>query len=241
VTQEPSRRPTLGQVLKAGLRQPPKRPDSAHSDNASAAKRRLQAYQVDLLQSDYADFAAQPRYAAMVDFFFNAIYAPADFGLRNDSFRKLHDWLAAVAGEDPVQVLSNAIELYDLTEDLDEEMVAALAAQGTDGPLVREAWTAAFRQVGRPMDRHRQVELLEALGASLEKAARVPFVGAQLKAVRPAAALVGWGHVVDFLVEGQQALARAGSVEPLLAAIAQRETDRIEGLLGPHPEVLREE
>lgn len=91
------------------------------------------------------------------------------------------------------------------------------------------------------MDRHRQVELLEALGASLEKAARVPFVGAQLKAVRPAAALIGWGHVVDFLVEGQQALARAGSVEPLLAAIAQRETDRIEGLLGPHPEVLREE
>lgn len=227
----------MGQVLKAGIRQPPQRPDIARSDNASDARRRLQAFQVDLLKSDYADFAAQPRYAALVDFFFNAIYAPADFGVRNDSFRKLHEWLAAVAGEDPVRVLSSAIELYDLTEDLDEEMVAALAAQGVDGPISREAWTEAFQQVGRPMDRHRQVELLEGLGATLERAARVPLVAAQLKAVRPAAALIGWGHVVDFLIQGQQALARAGSVEPLLAAIAQRETDRIEGLLDQQPEV----
>lgn len=230
----------MGQVLKAGIRQPPQRPDSAYSDNASDAKRSLQAYQVALLKSDYADFAAQPRYAALVDFFFNAIYAPADFGVRNDSFRKLHDWLAAVAGEDPVRVLTNAIELYDLTEGLDEEMVAALAAQGEDGPITREAWAEAFQQVGRPADRHRQVALLQELGATLERAARVPLVGTQLRAVRPAAALIGWGHVVDFLIEGQQALAQAGSVEPLLAAVAQRETDRIEGLLGSHPEVLRE-
>ena len=49
-------------------------------------KRELQAFQTELLRTDYADFQAQPRFAAVSEFFFTALYAPADFGLRNEFF-----------------------------------------------------------------------------------------------------------------------------------------------------------
>ena len=71
-------------------------------------------------------------------------------------------------------------------------------------------------------------------GKVLEIACRVPFVHTQLRAFRPAAALLGWGHVVDFLLQGQEALAKARPIEPLLDAISHRERARIDRLLG-HP------
>jgi hypothetical protein len=57
-------------------------------------------------------------------------------------------------------------------------------------------------------------------------------VHTQLRAFRPAAALLGWRHVVDFLLEGHEALARARPIDPLLDAVSQRERARIEALLG---------
>jgi hypothetical protein len=44
--------------------------------------------------------------------------------------------------------------------------------------------------------------------------------------------LLGWGHVVDFLMQGHEAITRARPIEPLLDAITGREKARIERLLG---------
>jgi hypothetical protein len=198
-------------------------------------KRRLQSFQIELLHADYADFARQPRFAALVDFFFGAVYAPQDFGLRNDSFQSLHDWLRGVVGPEPVRVLGNAIELYDLTESLDDDMVLALRSLAAEVVLDRPAWERAYGRVGRPLDRQRQMELLVNSGAVMEIAARVPLVYWQLRAVRPAAGLLGWAHVIDFLLEGQVALTQAHPIRPLLEAIIERETLRMERLLPAVP------
>ncbi|MCB0234335.1 MAG: hypothetical protein KDG58_08930, partial [Anaerolineae bacterium] len=55
-------------------------------------------------------------------------------------------------------------------------------------------------------------------------------------AFRPAAGLLGWGHVVDFLIEGHEALSKASPVEAPLVALEARETARIERLLGSDDE-----
>ena len=187
-----------------------------------------------MLRQDYADFQAQPRFASLSEFFFTALYAPADFNLRNESFRRLHDWLSNLVGHDPVRALAYSIELYELTDSLDEEMAVALRQAGhTDAQsLTRAAWEAAYTAVGRLEDRRRQTELLVSNGYALEQACRVPFVHTQLRAARPAAALLGWGHVVDFLLRGHEAITRARPVDPLLEAIAARETARMTRLLG---------
>jgi hypothetical protein len=201
----------------------------------SPLKAHLQVFQTALLQADYVDFARQPRFHSLVDFFFSSLYAPADFGLRNESFRTLHEWLAGIIGHDPVHVLAQAIELYDLTESLDDDMVVALRAEGLDGThaaITENAWRVAYVAVGRRIERHRQVDLIVDNGKALDLACRVPFVHTQLRAFRPAAALLGWGHVVDFLLEGHEALSRARPIEPLLDAIRSREEVRIERLLG---------
>lgn len=195
----------------------------------------LRVFQTGMLLAEYADFGRQPRFHSLVDFFFNALYAPADFGLRNESFRTLHDWLAGIVGHDPVRVLAQAIDLHDLTESLDDDMVLALRGEGVDGihaTITQPAWELAYAAVGRRLDRHRQVDLIVDNGNVLDLACRVPFVHTQLRAFRPAAALLGWGHVVDFLMQGHEAMARARPIEPLLDAIASREAARIERLLG---------
>ena len=168
-----------------------------------------------MLQAEYGDFGTS-RAFSLVDFFFAALYAPADFGLRNESFRTLHDWLTGMVGHDPVRVLAQAIELYELTESLDDDMVLALRAEGIDGNeavITQAAWEAAYQQGGpsaRPpapgrSDRGQR----QGFGAGLP----VPLVHTQLRAFRPAAALLGWGHVVDFLLQGQEAMARARPID----------------------------
>ena len=47
-----------------------------------------------------------------------------------------------------------------------------------------------------------------------------------------AAGLLGWGHVVDFLLRGHEAITRARPIDPLLDALAARETARMDRLIG---------
>ena len=134
-------------------------------------------------------------------------------------------------------IRDRAIELYELTESLDDDMLLALRAEGIDGNaaiITQDAWESAYQREGRRLDRQRQADLIVDNGKVLEIACRVPFVHTQLRAFRPAAALLGWGHVVDFLLQGQEALAKARPIEPLLDAISHRERARIDRLLG-HP------
>ena len=224
-------RPKLREVLRAGLLRPPAAP-RAIRETPSEQKRALQVYQSAMLQRDYADFSSQPKYAALTQFFFTSLYAPADFGLRNESFRALHEWLQGVLGRDPVRVLAQAIELYELTDSLDDDMVLALRSMGISGEVTDEMWDEAYRRVGRRRDRERQVFLIMDNARALALSTRVPLVGVQLRAFRPAAALLGWGHVIDFLIEGHEALSKAAPVDGPLAALEMRELGRIERLLG---------
>ena len=224
--------PSLRNVLRLGLLRPPRAPQPAANDADQPLKLELQAFQTNLLRQDYADFQAQPRFFDLSEFFFTALYAPADFGLRNESFRRLHDWLTGLIGRDPVVVLARSIELYELTDSLDEDVALALRAAGVQSGITRPAWEAAYGKVGRWLDRKRQVELLVSNGHALDLACRVPLVHTELRLFRPAAGLLGWGHVVDFLLRGHEAIARARPIDPLLDAIVERETARMEQLIG---------
>lgn len=224
--------PPLRDVLRLGLLRPPRAPQTPTRHASLPLKLELQAFQTELLRQDYADFQAQPRFAALSEFFFTALYAPADFDLRNESFRRLHDWLTGLIGRDPVTVLARSIELYELTDSLDDDVVLALRAAGVETGITRPAWEAAYGKVGRRLDRQRQVELLADNGHALDLACRVPLVHTELRLFRPAAGLLGWGHVVDFLLRGHEAITRARPIDPLLDALAARETARMDRLIG---------
>ncbi len=219
-------------VLRSGLARPPRAPQPTANGASQPLKLELQAFQTNLLRADYADFQAQPRFADLSEFFFTALYAPADFGLRNESFRRLHDWLTGLIGRDPVVVLARSIELYELTESLDEDVALALRAAGVESGITRPAWEAAYGKAGRWLDRKRQVELLVDNGRVLDVACRVPLVHTELRLFRPAAGMLGWGHVVDFLLRGHEAITRARPIDPLLDAIVERETARMDKLIG---------
>ena len=82
------RRPSLRHVLQASLRRPPRAPQAA-ATYVAPMKPQLQAFQIAMLQAEYGDFGSPAALSDLVDFFFGALYAPAEFGLRNESFRTL--------------------------------------------------------------------------------------------------------------------------------------------------------
>jgi hypothetical protein len=117
--------------------------------------------------------------------------------------------------------IADAIELDALSESLDADMVATLG-DGI-GQIDAAGYGRAYRAVGRPDDRARQIDLIEHLGASLEMLARQRFIGAALAAMRKPARLAGLGELQNFLERGFEAFRKMKKVAPFLDAVVLRE------------------
>ena len=57
-----------------------------------------------MLQTEYGDFGSQPRFDDLVDIFFaRTLRLARTSGLRNESFRTLHERLSGIVGHHPVR------------------------------------------------------------------------------------------------------------------------------------------
>ena len=101
-------------------------------------------------------------------------------------------------------------------------MVEALgprAAASADG-----AYAAAYRKVGRPKDRGRQIQLIALLGEALDELTRQRFIGVALTMMHKPAELLGLGELQGFLERGYAAFRdmRGGGRE-FLSIVVSRE------------------
>ena len=64
------------------------------------------------------------------------------------------------------------------------------------------AYAAAWRTVGRPADRERQIELMMAVGSALDRYTRNPLLRTSLRLMRGPAAAAGLGALQGFLERG---------------------------------------
>ena len=185
-----------------------------------AELRALQRWQAQRLQSTYADFAADGRYAPALGFFVNDLYGPHDFERRYDDLRKvLHQWQRLLP-ERALQAFMYALQLEVLTQALDLAVVAAL-----DGARpTSTSYAAAYRRADRRTDRQRQIWLILAAGRALDSLTNAAVIGMALHAAKLPARLLGVAMLHDFLERGYEAFKQMGGATPLLRAIEQRET-----------------
>jgi hypothetical protein len=180
----------------------------------------LQHWQAQRLQSTYADFAAEPRYRAAIEFFLQDLYGPHDFTQRDRDLRKvLHQW-ERLLPERALHAVVCALELEALTQSLD---IATAAALGSTEPAPA-TYAAAYRQAGRQEDRQRQVSLTVAAGRALDSLIEAPALGIALRTARLPARMLGVATLQAFLERGYNAFRRMAGADELLAAIEQRET-----------------
>ena len=212
-------------------------PDVGFMDALFLAKRRLDAdaratpeitgrlsqlrtWQADRLARTYADLRRDPRCTAALEFFITDLYGPQDFTRRDDDFARAWGRLKRGLPHAALEVLARALELQVLSAELDQAMVARLAA----GPLTGLAYANAYRAVGRPDARQRQIDLVTGIGTDLGRLVTFPLIGLALRVAHAPAHLAGFGALQDFLERGYDAFRTMEDPGVLLESIRSRET-----------------
>ncbi len=188
---------------------------------AAEARKALRVWQSARLARTHARFLASAEYADAAKFFLNEIYGPAELADRDAILRRVAPIMAKTLPVSGLEAIADAIELDALSESLDAGMAAALGAEIAD--MDPRAYGRAYRAVGRQEDRARQIDLIDHLGASLERLTRQRFIGAALAAMRKPAGIAGFGDLQGFLERGYEAFRRMKSVAPFLGVVVARE------------------
>lgn len=193
----------------------------ARASGAVAARlRELRSWQAARLARTYADLQREPRYALAVQYFLGDLYGPQDFADRDRDLTRAWRYLKRALPAAALDVLGHAIELEVLTAELDQAMVAGLDA----GAVTGASYAAAYRAVGQRAARARQVELVAAIGADLDRIVRHAWIALALRVAHAPAHAAGFGVLQDFLERGFAAFHRMQGAGRFLQAIRERET-----------------
>jgi hypothetical protein len=202
----------------------------AHRAAAAAVAERLRelrAWQAARLERTYADLRRDPLTAAALSFFLSDLYGPQDLGRRDRDIARAWRLFKRALPQRMLEIVSMAMELDVLSAELDLEMAERLPP----GPLTAEAYAEAYRALGRPAARRRQIALVVEIGTALVRAVRTPFVRVALRAAHGPAHLAGFGALQDFLERGFAAFDALPHPARLIAAIDRRETKLMQILL----------
>ena len=131
-----------------------------------------------------------------------------------------------------LQPLSEALELDLLSRQFDLAMASAM--EGTTLDVAR--YSAAYRRVGDPPDRQRQINLIRSVGEELEFIVRKPFVLGVLKLARGPARSVGLATLQEFLERGFAAWRHMGPAKEFLDIIVSSEEQAMQRMFSGHPD-----
>lgn len=187
---------------------------------------KLQDWQSQRLLRTHADLHSDPRYRAAVAFFIDELYGSGDPRARDRDLLKTERMMERLLPPDALTALCLAIELEVLSQELDAELTRAL----TEDEITQEAYSRAYRAVGRRADRERQIELMYRIGQYLDGVVRKPIVRALVHLARGPAHAAGFGGLQDFLERGLAAFERMGGAVQFLDNIRDRERTAMEAL-----------
>ncbi len=190
--------------------------------NQPASQKRLdelQAWQSERLLRSHADLRASPRYKRAIEFFFNELYGGGDPRARDRDLMKVQHVMERLLPKDALHALCLAIELEVLSQELDADVVRALGK----GSITAESYAEAYRHAGRRADRERQIELLDQIGAYLDRIVQKPIIRGLVRMARGPAHAAGFGELQEFLEHGLQAFQAMHGADEFLGLIRDRE------------------
>ncbi len=203
----------------------------------AAALDRLAAFQSKRLRATYADLAREARYARAIEFFQTDLYGPGDFSRRDADLARVAPLMVRVLPEGLVATVLRAMELSNLSHELDRALLRLLPVRV---PLSVLAYCEAYRALGGRDERERQIALIAAIGRALDRYVGKPFLGSALAAMRQPARLAGLGALQRFLERGVAAFRNMDGASEFLATIETRETTLMNAIFAgeraPFPE-----
>lgn len=185
---------------------------------------RVRQWQARRLERSFRDFLADPRTAPAARFFLSDVYGDHDFSRRDADIARVLPMMQRLLPGPLLATVADGIALSALSHALDLRMAAALERRGpADGTLGVASYGNAYREVGLPRLRARQVALVESVGIGLAVALRQPGIGTLLRLSRTPARAMGLGELQGFLERGVAAFHGLGDARGLIDAIARAE------------------
>ncbi len=180
----------------------------------------IKAYQHARFENTYADLLADKRYAKAARFFLDELYGPHDFTRRDRQFARVVPALVRLFPKEIARTVAALAQLHGLSEQLDTQTAAAL----TGLPADEARYAAAWRAVGQPAQRERQIELTNQVGLALDAYTRNPLLRHSLRLMRGPAKAAGLSELQTFLETGFDTFREMRGARPFLDIIVARET-----------------
>lgn len=185
----------------------------------------LQAWQTQRLERSFARFLQDPTRRPAAHFFLSDVYGDRDFSQRDADIAKVMPMMQRLLPAALVSTVADGIELGALTHALDLRMAQALQRLAPRRRRIDEAlYAKAYREVGLPRLRARQIALIDHVGQGLAAALRMPGVSMLLKLSRVPARAAGLGELQMFLERGFEAFAGLDDAQAFLADIRHHES-----------------
>lgn len=192
----------------------------------AAANAAIKRFQARRFQATYPDLLQSPRYQTAAQFFLHELYSDKDYAERDQQFARIANTIAKLFPQSVVNTAAALAEVHALTERLDDAMAHAyLALQAANPELsVAASYIACWRQVADPVARHQQLQVVLALGVSLNGLTRKPGLRMLLKMMRGPASAAGLASLQKFLESGFDAFQTMRGADEFLKLITARET-----------------
>lgn len=197
----------------------------------------LRRWQAQRLERNFQRFLDDPRRRPAAHFFLTDVYGDHDFSQRNADIARVLPMMQKLLPAMLLDTVADGIELGALTQAFDLRTAEALQEiapkrKRLDGTLYAEA----YRRVGLPRLRSRQIDLIRHVGDGLSGALRLPGVGTLLKLSRAPAKAAGLAELQGFLERGVGAFTRLDSVGGFLDEIERNERSIATRLFAGHPD-----
>ncbi len=203
---------------------------AALDDPATAqAHLALKAWQAERLQLTYSDLLAHPRYRQAALFFLTDLYGARDYSQRDADVARILPKLKALLPAAALSAIADAVELDALSEQLDHDLRAALAAAKID-TLTADAYAKAYRACANRAAREHQIALTHAIGSALDHLTRIAFLETSIKMMRKPAKLAGLTELQSFLERGFVTFKKMAGAAEFLDTVRARETQLMKRL-----------
>lgn len=197
----------------------------------------LRSWQSARLARTYADLLAQPRFRPACQFFLDDIYAARDFSQRDHDIQQMYAFMQRVFPAALIRPLKLTVDLYDLTQSLDEHLLEVLTGRlGITDSITAQQYAEAYRLCDNYVERAKQIDQIYKIGMMLEEIMRMPATGIALKVSGLPAKRAGWTELFSFLERGYTAFTRLKGADEFLSTIRQREKAILDRIYSAEPE-----
>lgn len=173
--------------------------------NLHASLKAIKRFQAQRFAGTYWDLLASQEFSGAARFFLEELYSDNDYSRRDAQFARIAGGIQTFF---PGQVVATAVslaQLHVLTEELDHQMASAWLEDEVNPDIVNDSplrYARAWKSVARREDRNRQLDVVLAVGAELDRLTRTRGLRLMLKMMRRPATAAGLGALQSVLETG---------------------------------------